>query len=261
MVNQVIDIQENADEYLLSIPAAQKERAKGIPGRRWDIERKVWQFRRTQEAYDALIAEFGDDLAEITITRPTSPKGSSDLKKPKWPYPSNQPPVIPAKLSSPIDDSSLTTLQSRLAELENQLDSSRKRIAELELARDPSSVEGFVAFAIATARGSEQLKKIITDHIVGDSHFDSRLPIVLATELERHLRRKLKLTDPTLKLHDILGLAKEADLLSGDNIDFAHIIRKQRNFFAHPNDDRSTEVMRILFTISAASLLWPHLTG
>lgn len=257
----MIVIQGNADEYLLSIPAAQKERAKGIPGRRWDIERKVWKFKRTQEAYDALIAEFGDDLAEITITRPSSPEDSGNLQRPKWPYPSNQPSVVPAKPPSSIDDSSHTTLQSRLAELENELDSSRKRIAELELAKDPSSVEGFVAFAIATARGNAQLKKIITDHIVGDSHFDSRLPIVLATELERHLRKKLKLTDPILKLHDILGLAKEADLLSGDNIDFAHIIRKQRNFFAHQNVDRNVEVMRILFTISAASLLWPHITG
>lgn len=256
----MIDIQGNADEYLLSIPAAQKERAKGIPGRKWDAERKVWKFRRTSEAYDALIAEFGDDLAEITITRPSSREDSTNINQPKWPFPSGQSLVVPAKPLSSNKNPTLAIHQSSLIEQENEVDILKKRVAELELAKDPSSVEGFVAFAIETARGNAQLKKIITDHIVGDSHLDSRLPIVLATELERHLRKKLKLTDPILKLHDILGLAKEADLLSGDHIDFAHIIRKQRNFFAHHNVDRNTEVMRIIFTISAASLLWPHIT-
>lgn len=105
-----------------------------------------------------------------------------------------------------------------------------------------------------------QLKNIVTKHVVGDSHFDSRLPIVLASELERHLRKKLGVNDPTLKLHDILSKAKEADLLSGDNFDLAHIIRKQRNFFAHQDIDQRTEVMRIIFTVCAASLLWPHIT-
>jgi len=255
----MIDIQGNADEYLLSIPYAQKERAKGIPGRRWDQERKVWKFRRTQEAYDALIAEFGDDLAEITITRPPSSGDKDASEKPKWPE--FLPPTPPSIGQAPTIDIDNRSSLLKITELENELEKLRGHISELELARDPSSVEGFVAFAIATANGDEQLKKIINQHIVGDSHFGSRLPIVLATELERHLRKKLQSTDPVLKLHDILGLAKDADLLSGDNIDFAHIIRKQRNFFAHQNVERKTEVMRILFTICAASLLWPHIAN
>lgn len=36
MMQGKIVIKETKDEYLLTIPAAQKERAKGIESRRWD---------------------------------------------------------------------------------------------------------------------------------------------------------------------------------------------------------------------------------
>ena len=258
----MINIQGNSDEYLLSIPPAQKERAKAIPGRRWDPERKVWKFKRTSEAYDALIAEFGDDLSEITITRPDSNNDSTTKPNPKWPH-FPQPKNTKPSDETPASDVGNTnqSLLSKIAGYEKELEELRGKVRELEVARDPSSVEGFIAFAVATANGNKQLKAIIDQNVFGDSHFDSRLPIVLAGELERHLRSKLNVADPTLKLHDILGLAKDADLLSGDNIDLAHIIRKQRNFFAHQGIEQRTKVMRILFTICAASLLWPHITN
>jgi hypothetical protein len=260
----MIDIEGNAFEYLLTVPFDQKERAKAIPGRRWDTERKVWLFKRTPEAYDALIAEFGDDLTEITITRPDTDKKSAETN-PKWPFPSDQKSKeVPPSAEPPISQNqSPDRTQSLLTEINNskeELKKLRDRITELELAKDPSSVEGFVAFAIASAGENMQLKNIVTKYVIDNNHFDSRLPIVLASELERYLRKKLGVNDPTLKLHDILSKAKEADLLSGDNFDLAHIIRKQRNFFAHQDIDQRTEVMRIVFTVCAASLLWPHIT-
>lgn len=76
----MIAIQENQAEYLLFIPAFQKERAKAIPGRRWDPERKAWVFPRTTRVYDALITEFGDDLTAVTITRPAVPDSRASPK-------------------------------------------------------------------------------------------------------------------------------------------------------------------------------------
>lgn len=67
----MIDIQENETEYLLTIPQEQKERARAIKGRDWSWKRKVWAYPRTNETYDALIAEFGKDLSSISFTRPT----------------------------------------------------------------------------------------------------------------------------------------------------------------------------------------------
>lgn len=76
----MIDIRQTETEYLLFIPPAQKERARAINGRSWDTERKCWTYPRTNRMYDVLIAEFGDDLQAISITRPSLPseqKGQS----------------------------------------------------------------------------------------------------------------------------------------------------------------------------------------
>ena len=57
----MIRLIETNNEYLLFIPAAQKERAKGIQGRRWDPQRVCWVYPRTNRVYHALVLEFGDD--------------------------------------------------------------------------------------------------------------------------------------------------------------------------------------------------------
>ncbi len=65
-----IDIAATDSELLLFIPASQKERAKAIDGRRWDPDRKCWVYPKTGRVYDALVAEFGDDLVSLSIPRP-----------------------------------------------------------------------------------------------------------------------------------------------------------------------------------------------
>ncbi len=73
-----VSISETEDEYLLSINASQKDRAKGIPGYRWDPERVCWVYPRTARNYDALIAEFGDDIVgTLKITHPGKPHSQS----------------------------------------------------------------------------------------------------------------------------------------------------------------------------------------
>ena len=62
-----ITLSENEREYLLRIPANQRERAKGIPGRRWDVKRKVWYWPRTLETYRGLVAEFGEESSGIGL--------------------------------------------------------------------------------------------------------------------------------------------------------------------------------------------------
>ena len=72
----MIRIQETKNEYLLFIPAAQKERARGIQGRRWDPQRVCWVYPRNTRMYHSLIAEFGDDLtSESSFTSPQTIPG------------------------------------------------------------------------------------------------------------------------------------------------------------------------------------------
>ena len=69
----MIRIEETKNEYLLFIPSAQKERARGIQGRKWDPQRVCWVYPRNVRIYHALVAEFGDDLTpESSFSPPQS---------------------------------------------------------------------------------------------------------------------------------------------------------------------------------------------
>ncbi len=57
----MIRIEETEHEFLLYIPASQKERAKAIRPRDWDWRRVCWVYPRNSEIYRALKAEFGND--------------------------------------------------------------------------------------------------------------------------------------------------------------------------------------------------------
>ena len=70
----MIRIQETENEYLVFIPAAQKERARNIRPRDWDRRRVCWVYPRTEQIYKSLLAEFGNDPnAEFFIENPQSP--------------------------------------------------------------------------------------------------------------------------------------------------------------------------------------------
>lgn len=58
---------ETDDRYLLHIDKSQKERAKAISGRCWINSHKAWGYPKTQEVYEALLAEFGDGLDDQTV--------------------------------------------------------------------------------------------------------------------------------------------------------------------------------------------------
>src|SRR5262249_34589410 len=65
-----VELRETDTEFLLFIHASQKERAKDIDGRRWDTNRRCWMYPKTARVYDAIIAEFGDDMVSCSAKRP-----------------------------------------------------------------------------------------------------------------------------------------------------------------------------------------------
>ena len=69
----MIRIRETENEYLLFISPDQKERARGIQGRKWDKQRVCWVYPRNVRMYNALVSEFGDDLTpDSPFTTPQS---------------------------------------------------------------------------------------------------------------------------------------------------------------------------------------------
>ena len=62
LLRHSVQINETETEFILSIHASQKERAKVIPGYRWDTGRRCWIYPKTAKAYDAIIDEFAEYL-------------------------------------------------------------------------------------------------------------------------------------------------------------------------------------------------------
>ncbi len=64
----MFDIKETTSEYFLFVPYSQKDRAKGIKGRDWVPGRRCWKYPKALQVRDALIAEFGDQLASVLVS-------------------------------------------------------------------------------------------------------------------------------------------------------------------------------------------------
>ncbi len=65
-------ITEVANYFLVRIPSDQGERARQIPGRQWDGNRKMWVFPKDLQTYKALESEFEAGADVFAIRRPES---------------------------------------------------------------------------------------------------------------------------------------------------------------------------------------------
>lgn len=130
--NKRLDASET--DYLLWVPYAEKERAKQIEGWRWDATQKCWAFRKSQAAYDAIVSEFGDELANLV--EPHHADKSAPAPAPP-PVPVGQRgPVIARESASPRagEQQELIALRHRVQELQGelQLQSALRERAEAE---------------------------------------------------------------------------------------------------------------------------------
>ena len=67
-----IEVTETKEDYEVKIAPGDKERAKRIPGRRWDPTRTRWVYPKTMACYRALKKEFGRDAAIFKLGEPAS---------------------------------------------------------------------------------------------------------------------------------------------------------------------------------------------
>jgi hypothetical protein len=63
-------ITEALNHFLVRVPSSQGERARRIPGRQWDGDRKMWVFPKDISTYEALDAEFKAGAEVFAIRRP-----------------------------------------------------------------------------------------------------------------------------------------------------------------------------------------------
>src|SRR5688572_9124713 len=66
-----VRLEESEAKFLLFTPPSMKDRAKTINGWWWNVDGKCWEYPKTARVFDAIIAEFGDDMVACTVHRPS----------------------------------------------------------------------------------------------------------------------------------------------------------------------------------------------
>lgn len=108
----MIRLTQTASELLLYVPSSEKERAKAIPGRRWNSDRKCWAYPKTRVVYEAIIAEFGKEL----------PPREATAQSERHDVPAQHPPMSSA-LYPPVREAEI--LQTELLRIRQALDEMR----------------------------------------------------------------------------------------------------------------------------------------
>mgnify|MGYP001363173938 FL=1 len=91
--------------------------------------------------------------------------------------------------------------------------------------------------------------------IIEDIEFDLTLPIELPKKVINILKTITKTQDQKNDFADLIGQSRKQNLLSQEAIALLHVIRKQRNIFAHNSLNPNTRLMRVIFLLAAFSLL------
>lgn len=268
-------LMETDSEYLLKIHPAQRERAKGIEGRRWDPNRQCWIYPKTQRVYNALFTEFGDELTFIkrevipTQQSPESPD-IGELENVSSKEQNGNKEIGHLKLEAELA-SKLVQMQALQQQL-NEKDEEIIRITR-ELTVNKQELDKF-RLELQSVKSKKSLedtiKEVALDSTSNDPKFralverltlDSMASIKIANQLTDELREWLvkEGLESSGDLFNLITIAKEHELLPQGAVDLAHTIRRQRNVFAHEGVHEKTILPRVFVSLFSASLLWPEL--
>jgi len=264
---------EDGNSYLLAVHPKDKDRAKGIGQYRWDPEWKCWVYPKSPWVYDALVAEFGDEL-DLSKIKGGASKPSRQKCRPVDGDGGVAAQIVPTASARPgtAELDNLVELRVQIKTLERD---KQELVDELESARAETAAARGIAKRLQDAMASrkesdtvEQLvKEVALDAANHDRDFAALLgrvevvdmPIALARCLEGECRRILRIEDERVRLADLLDDLRDSNLLPADAIDLAHVVRKQRNIAAHEEAIRGQRKARALVSLMATSLLWPEL--
>jgi len=241
----MIDIRETEKEFLLFVPAPQKDRARAIAGYRWNPNRRCWVYPKTPRVYDALLAEFREDLPEITVSRP-----APDLDD-----------VLPAGGDHQRLAIEVQALREQLAAREREAQTLRKSLREAEerAAMPADDHQRFIAFfrslALEAAGGDRAFKQLSAQLATPDA-----FPRVALAAVELLLRNHLGLAEhSTTRLADVIAIARATGALSQEAADLAALLATLGTDTTAPRNAGAIWA-RALLALYIAALLWPELS-
>ena len=240
----LIQLKQTDNHYILSIPSTLVERAKKIIPGDWDSVNQVWKYPRNMSTYDSLMNEFNKDIDEIKITPP-------ELTI------INQKNTLAEKNRVIADQrKQIESLESEISEREHEIDRYISTIINLNekidhLLNNDSDIENVIRKVAKQCVGNNTRCLKIIEEI----EFDLTLPIELPKKVINILKTVLKTQDQNCDFADLIGESRKKKLLSPDAISLLHVIRKQRNIFAHNSLNPNTRYMRVIFLVAAFALL------
>jgi len=240
----LINLNQTESHYILKIPNTLSERAQKIYPYEWDSVNNVWKYPKNISSYDSLINEFNKDIEQIKITPPKSNQENQE-------NPFAEKNRIIAEQRKKIQ-----YLESQVDQGECEIDRYISTIVNLnekidQLLNSDKDVENVIRKVAMQCVGDNQrcLK------IIEDIEFDLTLPIELPKKVINILKTITKTQDQKNDFADLIGQSRKQNLLSQEAIALLHVIRKQRNIFAHNSLNPNTRLMRVIFLLAAFSLL------
>ena len=240
----LIQLKQTDNHYILSIPSTLVERAKKIIPGDWDSVNKVWKYPRNMSTYDSLMNEFNKDIDEIKITPPelTIINQKNNL----------------AEKNRVIADQrkQIESLESEISQREHEIDRYISTIINLNekidhLLNNDSDIENVIRKVAKQCVGNNTRCLKIIEEI----EFDLTLPIELPKKVINILKTITKTKDQNNDFADLIGEGRKKKLLSKEAAALLHVIRNQRNIFAHNSVNQNSRYMRVIFLVAAFALL------
>ena len=270
-----IEVTETEEDYEVKIAAGERERAKKIPGRRWDTQRKRWVYPKTMACYRALEREFKRDDAKFNIRKPP-------IRRTPPPAPVDSLPDEPTVQKRLEDlDEGVNTLLSIVNNVEK---STRKTQKLVESVYQPSGSGNDCEIDLTERTNLQNLEKMLKElayQVSGDPSFKVWMremePILYPREFVESTHEEIK-----RNLQEMLGeggsrryrfpqivskLLEEGLLPRGSAPKASYVLRAMndhRNHIAHArrfdisDADRLTRSIIYLFNLA---LVWNHVAS
>lgn len=283
-----IEVTETDKDYEVKIAPGEKERAKKIPGRRWDPQRTRWVFPKTTACYRRLRREFQRDAAKFNIrkppVRPTPPPPPVDSRQDEF-----APEEVQDKSRKPSDpsvrdrleglDESVKTILSIVNNVEKSARQTQSLVEDAYLPSETRTGADIDLTERANLKNLEAMLKQLACQVSGDPSFKIWIrdlePVlnsdkfVMSThnEISNNLRQMVGIIDsPRFSFPDIVSRLRSQHLLPVTrdlNVpQMLMAMNHHRNRFAHPVEfsdaDRLTRSIIYLFNLA---LVWNHVAS
>ena len=270
-----IEVTETEKEYEVKIAPGEKERAKKIPGRRWDPNRTRWVYPKTIACYRALKREFGRDAALFDLREPASKR----LPTPAPLDPTPGEPTVRKRLED-LDEG----VRAILSIVDNVEKSTRKTQKLVEGAHQPSESRTGGEIDLTERTNLQDLERMLKElafQVSGDPSFKVWMremePIMYPREfvestheeIKRNFQQMLGLeTSARYSFPEIVSKLQTEDLLPMDSVPRASYVLRtmndHRNRFAHArrhdfsDAERLTRSIIYLFNLA---LVWNYVAS